>query len=93
MEGPFAIAQVTPYAWEAHHGVNRAVARVADELARRGHSVLIVAPSQSSALVRESRRAIRAAPPLGANAADRVTCRGHAAELLSPKRLQAGAPS
>jgi predicted metal-dependent phosphoesterase TrpH len=57
----FAIAQVTPYAWEAHHDVNRAVARVADELASRGHSVLIVAPSQSGALVRDSRRAIRAA--------------------------------
>jgi predicted metal-dependent phosphoesterase TrpH/glycosyltransferase involved in cell wall biosynthesis len=56
-----AIAQVTPYAWEAQHGVNRAVARVADELAARGHQVLIVAPSQSSALVRDSRRAIRAA--------------------------------
>ncbi|HST40500.1 MAG TPA: glycosyltransferase [Conexibacter sp.] len=60
-EGRFAIAQVTPYAWEAPHDVNRAVARVADELAVRGHQVLIVAPSQSGALVRESRRAIRAA--------------------------------
>jgi len=57
----FAIAQVTPYAWEAPHDVNRAVARVADELAARGHRVVVVAPSQSSALVRESRRAIRAA--------------------------------
>ncbi|MDO8211574.1 glycosyltransferase [Conexibacter sp. CPCC 206217] len=41
--------------------MNRAVARVADELAARGHRVLIVAPSQSGALVRDSRRAIRAA--------------------------------
>ena len=57
----FAIAQVTPYAWEAPHDVNRAVARVADELAARGHHVLIVAPSQSTALVRDSRTAIRAA--------------------------------
>lgn len=57
----FAIAQVTPYAWEAPHDVNRAVARVADELASRGHRVVIVAPSQSSTLVRDSRRAIRAA--------------------------------
>jgi glycosyltransferase involved in cell wall biosynthesis len=57
----FAIAQVTPYAWEAQHDVNRHVARVADELAARGHRVLIVAPSQSAALVRASRRAIRAA--------------------------------
>ena len=61
MSERFAIAQVTPYAWEADHDVNRAVARVADELAARGHRVLIVAPSQSGALVRDSRRAIRAA--------------------------------
>jgi glycosyltransferase involved in cell wall biosynthesis len=57
----FAIAQVTPYAWEAQHEVNRAVARCAQELAARGHRVLVIAPSQSSALVRESRKAIHAA--------------------------------
>jgi glycosyltransferase involved in cell wall biosynthesis len=58
---PLAIAQVTPYAWEAHHEVNRAVARCAQELAARGHRVLVIAPSKSSELVRESRRAIHAA--------------------------------
>jgi len=57
----FAIAQVTPYAWEADHEVNRAVARCAQELAARGHRVLVIAPSHSSALVRESRKAIHAA--------------------------------
>lgn len=56
-----AIAQVTPYAWEVQHDLNRAVARVADELAARGHRVLVIAPSQSPALVRASRRAIHAA--------------------------------
>jgi glycosyltransferase involved in cell wall biosynthesis len=56
-----AIAQVTPYAWEAEHDVNRAVARSAEQLAARGHRVLVIAPSQSSALVRESRKAIHAA--------------------------------
>jgi glycosyltransferase involved in cell wall biosynthesis len=55
----FAIAQVTPYAWEGGHEVNLLVERAAAELARRGHRVLIVAPSSSSARVRESRRAIR----------------------------------
>ena len=55
MSERFAIAQVTPYAWEAEHPVNRAVARVADGLAARGHRGLIVAPSQSAALVRSSR--------------------------------------
>ena len=54
-----AIAQVTPFAWEADNEVNTYVARVSDELAAAGHQVLIVAPSQDGALVRESRRALR----------------------------------
>jgi hypothetical protein len=54
-----AIAQVTPFAWEAAHEVNDYVARVSGQLAQRGHRVLIVAPSQSGALVRDSRRAVR----------------------------------
>lgn len=56
------IAQVTPFAWEVAGEVNEYVARVSDELVGRGHRVLIVAPSQSSALVRETRRAIRGDP-------------------------------
>jgi len=56
-----AIAQVTPFAWEATNEVNDYVAHVAAELGRRGHRVVVIAPSDSSALVRESRRAIRAA--------------------------------
>jgi glycosyltransferase involved in cell wall biosynthesis len=56
-----AIAQVTPFAWEVPHEVNRAVARCAEELSRRGHRVVVIAPSTSSALVRESRKAIHAA--------------------------------
>jgi predicted metal-dependent phosphoesterase TrpH/glycosyltransferase involved in cell wall biosynthesis len=54
-----AIAQVTPFAWEASHEVNEYVAAVSNELSRRGHRVLIIAPSESGALVRDSRRAIR----------------------------------
>jgi hypothetical protein len=54
-----AIAQVTPFAWEVDNEVNQYVGRVSDELAGRGHRVLIVAPSQSSGLVRDSRRALR----------------------------------
>jgi len=57
----FSIAQVTPYAWEARHEVNDFVARLSDELHGRGHRVVILAPSESQARVRESRRAIRAA--------------------------------
>ncbi len=54
-----AIAQVTPFAWEVAGEVNDHVRRVSEELARRGHRVLIVAPSHSSELVRDSRRALR----------------------------------
>jgi len=55
----FSIAQVTPYAWEARHEVNDFVARLGDELHARGHRVAILAPSDSQARVRDSRRAIR----------------------------------
>jgi glycosyltransferase involved in cell wall biosynthesis len=58
---PFAIAQVTPYSWEGGHEVNTYVERLSAQLADAGHRVLIVAPSTSSSLVRDSRRAIRAA--------------------------------
>jgi hypothetical protein len=57
-----AIAQVTPFAWEAANEVNDYVARASEELAARGHRVLIVAPSEDDALVRESRRLIRTGP-------------------------------
>jgi glycosyltransferase involved in cell wall biosynthesis len=55
----FAIAQVTPYAWEQHHEVNRYVERLADELCTLGHRVVVVAPSESRELVRESRELVR----------------------------------
>ena len=57
-----AIAQVTPFAWEAANEVNEYVAQVSRELAERGHRVLVLAPSQSPDLIRSSRRAIRAEP-------------------------------
>ncbi len=55
----FAIAQVAPYPLEHPHEVTEAVREVSDELARRGHRVLIVAPSSSAALVREGRKLSR----------------------------------
>ena len=57
---PFRIAQVSPYPWEDDHEVNAFVACVSAELARRGHEVIVLAPSRSPDLVRESRRRIRA---------------------------------
>jgi hypothetical protein len=62
MAPPFSIAHVTPYPWEAQENeVNGHVARVAAELSRRGHRVLILAPSRSQEQVRASRKALRAA--------------------------------
>jgi predicted metal-dependent phosphoesterase TrpH/glycosyltransferase involved in cell wall biosynthesis len=55
------IAHVTPHPWGTGHEVNEFVGRVAAELADRGHRVLVAAPSDSRAAVRDSRRAIAAA--------------------------------
>jgi glycosyltransferase involved in cell wall biosynthesis len=57
-----AIAQVTPFAWEAANEANEYVAQVSRELAASGHRVLVLAPSQSPDLIRSSRRAIRSEP-------------------------------
>ena len=55
------IAQVTPSAWEADDEVNEVVRRLSAELAARGHRVLVLAPTESRSLVRDSRRDLRAA--------------------------------
>ncbi|MBK5231028.1 MAG: glycosyltransferase, partial [Thermoleophilia bacterium] len=55
------IAQVTPYGWEERRETNRYVHALSRALAARGHRVVIVAPSTSRKLVRESRALIRAA--------------------------------
>jgi predicted metal-dependent phosphoesterase TrpH/glycosyltransferase involved in cell wall biosynthesis len=59
--GPLTIAHVTPFPWESRREVNEYVGELSDELARRGHRVLVLAPSSSRTFVRESRRLIRAA--------------------------------
>jgi predicted metal-dependent phosphoesterase TrpH len=62
MAARFSIAHVTPYPWEAQEDeVNAYVRGAAEELSRRGHSVLILAPSRSQERVRASRRALRSA--------------------------------
>ena len=59
MADGFAIAQVTPFAWERRHEVNEEIARLSDDLAARGHRVVIVAPSTSATAVRDGRKLIR----------------------------------
>ncbi len=61
-EDRLAIAHVTPFAWEARTEVSEHVAGVCRELAARGHRVLVVAPSESAELVRDTRRALRSDP-------------------------------
>jgi hypothetical protein len=56
-----AIAHVSPYPWEQDNEVNAHIRAVAEELSRRGHRVLVLAPSRSQERVRASRRALRAA--------------------------------
>ena len=55
-----SIAQVTPYPWEQRHEVNRFVERTSQELRDRGHQVVVVAPSDSRALVRDGRARVGA---------------------------------
>jgi predicted metal-dependent phosphoesterase TrpH/glycosyltransferase involved in cell wall biosynthesis len=59
--GSLSIAQVTPYPLDSRHEVGEFVRRTADELASRGHRVLLVAPSDSRAEIRSTRDAIAAA--------------------------------
>ncbi len=68
MSERFSIAHVTPYPWEAENEVNDHVRRVAGELSRRGHRVLVLAPSRSQELVRASRKALRASRGSGVGA-------------------------
>ena len=55
----FSIAHVSPYPWEAPHEVNAYVLQTARELSRRGHRILILAPSRSPERVRAARRTLR----------------------------------
>lgn len=57
----FAIAQVAPHPLEDANEVGTFADEVSRELAARGHKVLLLAPSRSPELVRESRKLIRAA--------------------------------
>jgi Glycosyltransferase Family 4 len=56
-----SIAQISPHPWGRRHEINEFVARTSEELAQRGHRVLVVAPSESRKAIRESRRLIRQA--------------------------------
>jgi predicted metal-dependent phosphoesterase TrpH/glycosyltransferase involved in cell wall biosynthesis len=86
-----AIAQVSPYPWEDRHEVNTYVARLADELAARGHRVVIAAPSRDEDAVRATRRAVRAGDVLPAPGEVRVLAVGET--LTTPARPGRGRPA
>ncbi|CAA9534854.1 MAG: hypothetical protein AVDCRST_MAG30-4125, partial [uncultured Solirubrobacteraceae bacterium] len=86
------IAQVTPYPWEDEHEVNAFVGSLSAELAGRGHAVSIVAPSRSPELVRESRRAIRAAEAVAEPGRVRVLGVGELLPFAQSRRGVAPSP-
>ncbi len=92
------IAHVTPYPWEEPHEVNTYVRRVSADLSRRGHRVLVLAPSRSAEQVRASRRVLRAArgdPGSLLNGTDggapAVIAVGEVLDVPTGARLRAGA--
>lgn len=55
---PLSIVQFTPFPWNQRGAVNEYVGRVSDELALRGHSVLIAAPGGGRPGIDETRKAL-----------------------------------
>jgi len=53
-----SIVQFTPFPWSERGGINEYTRRVSEELARRGHSVLIAAPSGGRGGVAETKSAL-----------------------------------
>ncbi len=53
------ICMVTPFAWSQPHTVNEHVGAAAEELRRRGHEVVVLAPSNRAVELAAGRRALR----------------------------------
>jgi predicted metal-dependent phosphoesterase TrpH/glycosyltransferase involved in cell wall biosynthesis len=53
------ICMVTPFAWSQPHPVNEHLAAAMDELRRRGHEVVVLAPSNRAVELAAGRRALR----------------------------------
>jgi len=88
----FAIAQVTPHPWEDEHEVGAFVRSLSDGLARRGHRIVVLAPSRSPELVRESRRLIRAGDFFDPDGGVRVLGVGELLPLAPSRRGTPPAP-
>jgi predicted metal-dependent phosphoesterase TrpH/glycosyltransferase involved in cell wall biosynthesis len=55
----FRICMVTPFPWSQPHPVNEHIAAAAEELRRRGHEVVVLAPSNRAGQLAAGRRALR----------------------------------
>ena len=53
------VCMVTPFAWSQPHAVNEHVAGAAEDLRRRGHDVVVLAPSNRAADLSAGRRGLR----------------------------------
>jgi glycosyltransferase involved in cell wall biosynthesis len=89
---PFSIAQVSPYPWEDEHEVNAFVGALSGELARAGHPVVVLAPTHSTALVRDSRKLIRSGELFGPEGEVRVLGVGELLPLAGARRGTMPAP-
>lgn len=85
-----SIAQVTPHPWGSGGEVSLFVERLSEELARRGHRVLIAAPSAERGAIKATRELIRAAredpSSLLADGEPRVLAVGKSVALGSSRR-------
>jgi predicted metal-dependent phosphoesterase TrpH/glycosyltransferase involved in cell wall biosynthesis len=88
----YAIAQVTPHPWEDDHEVSAFARSLSRELAARGHRLVVLAPSRSPELVRESRRLIRAGELFDADGGVRVLGVGELLPLAPARRGLPPAP-
>ena len=88
----FSIAQVSPYPWEDEHEVNAFVDALSGELATAGHRVVVLAPTHSTALVRDSRRLIRSGELFGPEGEVRVLGVGELLPLAGARRGTMPAP-
>lgn len=85
-----AVCHVTPRPWEQRHEVNEFVGEVSAELARRGHRVVVAAPSGPRGGTREARRLIDEARERPAALFDGRSWRGERAGEGGPAVLPVG---
>ncbi len=77
---------VTPFAWSQPHPVNEHVQAASEELRRRGHEVIVLAPSNRAVDLAQGRRALRRLSAQG-DALEGVVALGPAVPVSRKSRL------